>query len=232
MKHLFEHFISLLYPQLCLACVQASAQPKAMLCPQCEYDLEKTVTNFQTATENPVIEKFWGRVEITSATALFYFTKGEKAQQLIHQLKYKNQRRVGIELGIKLGQRIKDSASFDTVDYIVPVPLHPKKERKRGYNQSDLIAEGLSQGMYREWLRSGLVRTVHSKSQTQKTREERFKNVSSVFQVGEPKNLVGKHILLVDDVLTTGATLEACASKLLELPNTKVSIAVLGYANS
>ncbi len=232
MKTLFDHFVSLLYPQLCLACVQSPAQPESILCTKCEYELAKAVTNFHQDEENPVIEKFWGRVEIKAATALFHFTKGEKVQELVHQLKYKNQKRVGIELGKMLGQQIGKAPTFEDIDYIIPVPLHPKKMKIRGYNQSALIAEGLALEMGKDWLANGLVRTVHSKSQTKKTREERFKNVSSVFRVGEEKKLEGKHILLVDDVLTTGATLEACAIQLLEVRDTKVSIAVLGLATN
>jgi ComF family protein len=227
-KSLLEDFLSLFYPRLCLACQQEAIQLGQITCITCEYTLQNIELDLHLEKQNKVTEKFWGRVQIKYGAALYPFTKDGRTQKLIHQLKYKGKKEIGVLLGKRMGRKLKEVAHFRDVDFIIPVPLHPKKLRIRGYNQAALIAEGLSQSMQIPHLSNGLVRSIHSKSQTKKTREERFKNVESVFQIGEPSLLEGKHILLVDDVLTTGATLESCALQLLALPNTTISIAVIG----
>lgn len=228
MKGLLKDFLSLFYPRLCLACKKEAVQSGQINCIACEYALQKMELSSYTEQENLVTGKFWGRIPIKYGAALYPFTKEGRTQKLIHELKYKGQKEVGILLGKRLGRKLKEVAYFRNIDFIVPVPLHPKKLKIRGYNQAALIAEGLSESMEIPYLSNGLIRSIHSRSQTKKTREERFKNVSDVFQVNENLLLDGKHILLVDDVLTTGATIESCASQLLQLPNTTISVAVIG----
>ena len=175
---------------------------------------------------------FAGRVPIFRATAFYSFHKGGIVQHLIHQLKYKGKMEIGSYLGFLFGLALLESEDFQSIDLILPVPLHPHKKQKRGYNQSEIICNGIVEGMKKQHNYNLLVRTVDTQTQTQKSRYNRWENVSQIFKVIQPEILTGKHILLVDDVVTTGATLEAAAQTLLEIPNTKVSIACLAYANS
>lgn len=161
---------------------------------------------------------------------MYLFTKESRVQNLVHNLKYAGKQEVGTVLGQKLGILLRQAPLFADVDVIVPVPLHIRKLRIRGYNQSEVFAEGIAETFGRPCLGNGMKRVVHSASQTRQSREARLHNVGEVFEVNKPKSLEGKHILLVDDVLTTGATLEVCASRLLELPGTKVSMATIAIA--
>jgi ComF family protein len=187
-------------------------------------------TNFHFDRNNPFTERFWGRVEIQSAAALYFFTKGSRVQNLLHHLKYDGKREIGAVLGRQFGLQLKRSPLFGKVELIVPVPLHPRKQRIRGYNQSEMFAQGLSESMGIPYVKNGLKRVVHSESQTKKSKEERMVKIKEVFVVHQSNMLQGKHILLVDDVMTTGATLEVCANQLLSLPQTKVSMATIAIA--
>lgn len=223
-----DDFLSLLYPNLCLACEKNTPTESSQICLQCQADLPQT--NFHLEKENALMELFWGRIELVHATALYYFRKGGRTQHLIHQLKYANQPQIGVQLGELLGIQLATSAFYQDIDYVIPVPLHPRKERIRGYNQSDAIAQGISSGMGKPWERGILRRVVFTETQTKKNRMERMKNVGGAFEVFTPHRIEGKHILLVDDVVTTGATLEVCALTLLKIKGVRVSLAVLGYA--
>jgi len=229
LTRIFNDFVSLFYPKLCLACGQHVPPNQEVVCVSCQYHLPKT--QFHLEKENIFTEHFWGRVQIQSAAALYYFNKKGKTQALIHQLKYKGKSHIGFKLGYLYGKQLKNAPHFNAIDLIVPVPLHPRKEKFRGYNQSDTFARGLSEAMEKPWAKHGLKRLEMTSSQTKKTRFERFANVQHAFAVDQIKQLRGKHILLVDDVMTTGATLEACAHKLLEVPNTQVSFATIGMAH-
>lgn len=220
--------ISLLYPNLCLACREHTPAHGEIICLRCQHKLPKT--NFHLDRENPFTERFWGRISIESGAALYHFVRGGRVQELLHRLKYLGKADVGLRLGQWYGDMLRESPHFKEVDLIVPVPLHPRKERLRGYNQSALFAKGLSETMRKPWLKNGLVRTSFTESQTQKSRAERLENVMEVFAVGNAAQLAGKHILVVDDVMTTGATLEACGLKILELPGTKLSFATIAIA--
>lgn len=225
---LARDFIGLMYPSLCLACQSKHPPKEQLICVSCQVKLPKT--NFHLEEENYFTERFWGRVLLESAAALYFFHKGSPVQKILHSLKYEGKHEIGFQLGQKYGKQLKQSPYFRTVDIIVPVPLHPKKQLQRGYNQSDTFANGLSETMRIPWLANGLKRTKYGDSQTRMSREERLLNVMEAFEVDAKNKLAGKHILLVDDVLTTGATLETCADKLLALPNTKVSMATIALA--
>jgi len=225
---LFRDFIALLYPNLCLACSEKVPIPKDIICVQCNYRLP--YTNFLDHSENLLTDRFWGRIEVEAAAAMFYFTKGGIVQKLIHNLKYRGKTKVGVYLGESYGRKIQTSKFFKDIDVIVPVPLHYTKHRKRGFNQSTKFANGLSKSLGIPVLPHALLRSSNLSSQTIKTRLERLENVLGSFELAEKNTLADKHILLVDDVVTTGATLEACAIKILELPNTKVSIATIAIA--
>ncbi len=225
---MLNDFISLAFPHICVSCGKSLYKKEHTICAYCAYHLPKT--NFHLNIDNPIAKIFWGRVAIYSASAFYGFNKGGKVQHLIHQLKYKGQKNIGNSVGKLYGFELKQCVNFNTVNMVVPVPLHPKKLKKRGYNQSDGFAEGLAESMNVEANLQVLYRAVESETQTKKSRFNRWQNVETIFQLRDTKPLEGKHILLVDDVITTGATLEACAHTLLQAPNVKVSIATIAYA--
>ncbi len=221
-------FLQLFYPNLCLACGNELPHGKEIICISCQYYLPKT--NFHKDKENPFTERFWGRVNIESAAALYFFSKGGRTQELIHNLKYLGKKEIGVKLGEVYGSILKESPHFKSVDCILPVPLHPKKERMRGFNQSTVFAQGLSKTMEIPFYNNVLVRTVHTKTQTKKSRLDRVANVGEKFQLKNSNKVIGKHVMIVDDVVTTGATLESCAVNLEGLEGTKVSLVTIAIA--
>lgn len=174
--------------------------------------------------------RFAGRIPYAHATSFAYFTNEGLLQHLLHGLKYKNRKETGRWLGKQFALDLSQTNWIKGVDGIIPVPLHHKKEAQRGYNQSLLIAEGLSNVLHIPILDKALVRNRHTESQTKKTRAERMQNMQDAFAIKQANVLINKHLLLLDDVLTTGATLESCAITLLKMPGTKVSIATIGIA--
>jgi ComF family protein len=224
---MLRDFIALIYPNVCLACGNSLYRHEKHICTFCSYQLP--MTNFHYHQDNPVSKIFWGRVNIHSATAFYYFKRGTKVQHLLHELKYKGQKGVGETLGEWFGKELKKSPLFDTVDIVVPVPLHPKKKKKRGYNQSDCIAEGLAKGMEITWSDKLLFRDVATETQTKKSRIRRWENVSSIFRVDNDPRFHNKHFLLVDDVITTGSTIESCAQELIKIPGAKVSVGAIAF---
>lgn len=224
----FNDFINLFYPRICEGCGNYLFHNEETICTRCIFQLPKT--NFHLDKNNPVAIIFWGRVKIEYATSFYTYSKGSRFQKLIHKLKYHNKKQIGFELGKHLGYCLKDSEFFKDIDLIIPVPLHPKKEKIRGYNQSAIIAKGIGNTMQKPIETNNLVRWVHSETQTRKNKLERWQNVDNIFKIIDPNNLKNKHILLVDDVVTTGSTLESCAHALLEAEGVKISIATLAYA--
>jgi ComF family protein len=229
-KKLFSGFFRLFYPKVCALCGVDLVQGEEAICIACLYKIP--LTRFWDDKENAVSQIFWGRVNVENACAYFLFAKGSKYRPLLHKLKYKGQREIGVELGLHFGMALSQSKHYQDIDYVVPVPLHPKKLRKRGYNQSEAIAEGVAKGMGISVSTTHLIRTEFTETQTRKTRAERVKNVSEAFAIGRSVEIKGKHLLLIDDVITTGATLEACAEKLLEVDGCRVSVAALAYASN
>ncbi len=219
---------TLFFPKNCAVCGKALHRQEEVLCTSCYYKLP--VTRFEQHAENPVKEIFYGRLPIEAATSFLFFSKGGATQQLIHKLKYKGRREVGTYLGELFGNSLNQSPLFQNIDVIIPVPLHAKKEHKRGYNQSLLLAEGMASRMKAGVMPHVLFRTTFSSTQTRKSRYERWKNVKDIFEINKGHHLEGKHVLLVDDVITTGATLEACGKTLLAIPGLKLSLASLAYA--
>lgn len=224
----FDDLISLFYPRLCAGCNAPLVRGEEVLCLNCLADLPKT--NYHLCMDNPVFLMFIGRVNISSATSFCAFDKGGRLQHLLHELKYKGNRAVGLKMGILFGYDLIQNPFYKNIDIIVPVPLHPRKEKKRGFNQSVEICNGLAESMDRPVIAGNLIREIHTSSQTQKGRFERWENVSGIFSVKNDIPLIDKHILLVDDVVTTGATLEACCEPLLKVPGVRVSIATLACA--
>jgi len=228
MPDCFADFFHLFYPDVCAACGQRLVNQEKVICTRCLVDLPRT--NFYNQKDNPVSQLFWGRVNIQNATALFRFQKGSRFQDLLHLLKYKGRQDVGVELGRQLGYELKKSELFNMAEVVIPVPLHPKREKKRGYNQAECIANGIAESMGIEVQTMNLVRNVETQTQTKKTRIERWKNVDSIFELIQPEKLQKKQTLLVDDVVTTGATLEACSQALLKAEGVKINIATLAMA--
>ncbi|PKQ63580.1 hypothetical protein BZG02_09435 [Labilibaculum filiforme] len=221
-------FLNLFYPRLCEACSNYLFKNEDTICTKCLFDLPKT--DFHLNKNNPVSILFWGRVNISYAASYYTFSKGSQFQKLIHKLKYHNKKEIGIALGRHFGESLKKSEFFKDIDVIIPVPLHTKKEKIRGYNQAEMVAIGLGTAMQKPIAIKNLVRLIHTESQTKKNKLERWQNVDNIFDLLEPSSLINKHILLVDDVVTTGSTLEACAHALLKAEGAKVSIATLAYA--
>jgi len=224
---LFEDFINILFPQTCAGCNNALITGEKYICTDCLYQLPRTF--FWKETDNPVARLFWGRVYLENASSFFYFHKKSRLQNILHHLKYKNQKEIGFELGKMFGAELRDTP-YSSADAIVPVPLHKSKLNKRGYNQSELIALGISEILDIPVNTEALKRVIASESQTRKSRFERWENVEKIFSLNDPDFFKDKHVLLVDDVLTTGATLEACASAILEVPNSKVSAVTIANA--
>ena len=215
------------YPDLCIACNQILTKQERVICAQCGYHLPRT--EFHKDPDNPVSQLFWGRVKIEYASAFFYFSKGSVYQPVIHKLKYNSRADIGLEMGKMYGAELRRTP-FSQTDLIIPVPLHPKKMKIRGYNQSEMIARGLSATLNVPVNTTSLIRGEATQTQTRKSRFDRFRNVEGKFLVTNAAELEGKHIILADDVVTTGSTLEACAIALLQSEGTKVSILTLAVA--
>jgi len=224
-----SNIADMFFPNLCVTCGNRLVMQEKYLCIDCWLDLP--VTNFHFNPENKVAQLFWGRVKIENATAFFVFNKGSNYQHLIHFIKYKGLKELGFETGRRFGMALSTSPQFNAVDIILPVPLHPKKQKKRGYNQSEWIANGISESLNKPVSNDNLRRNLHTSTQTRKNRYERWENVDNIFEVTLPDEFAGKHILIIDDVVTTGSTLESCALQLLQLEGVKVSIATLAFAD-
>lgn len=229
MASFIDDFLSLLFPRSCEVCGNSLCKNEELICTYCLGKLP--YTHWHNDEENPLHAVFWGKVPMQGVTAMFYFHHGNRVQTLLHKFKYKDVRELGIYVGKRYGTQLKDASPFDDVDLVIPVPLHPKKQKIRGYNQSEMFALGLAQTMNIEAVSNNLFRKTASETQTRKTKIERWENVKDIFAVANPEDLEGKHILLVDDVITTGSTLEACAHVLLEVPNLKISVAAIAAAH-
>jgi ComF family protein len=227
-RNYLADFVSLLFPELCYACGESLVGDEDLICTDCIYNLP--YTNFHQQPDNIVARQFWGKLPVANAFALFYFTKGGKVQELMHQFKYKNIPLIGNKLGQIAGRQLVQTDGFKQIDAIIPVPLHKSRLRKRGYNQSACFAEGVAGILNVPVITDNLARKRATKTQTHKSRFERAVNMQDVFIVNDPNELDGKHILLVDDVITTGSTLEACGTALLAASGLSLSIATIAYA--
>ena len=225
---LLHDLISLVFPTNCLACGENLVQGEDIICLSCLYHIPKT--NNQFNAENETARRFWGKVPVVQACAFYLFEKGSVMQKLLHALKYKGRKDIGIMLGKEIGQALKNSNQFTDIDLIIPVPLHKKRLAKRGYNQSACFGEGLASILEKPLDTQTLYRAIENPTQTKKGVYERWENACGIFQLTKPEQLANKHILLLDDVITTGSTLEACAQTLLLAKGTKVSILTIAVA--
>lgn len=227
-KSYFSDFISLIFPRSCLACGSSLYKHEGSICTICLHQLPKT--NFHLQPGNMVAKHFWGKAPLEAGASLYYFEKGSRVQNLLHQFKYRKFTEIGTELGLLYGRELKKAEPYNTCDYIIPVPLHKSKLRKRGFNQSAIFAEGLSQAMGIPIQLDNLVRVVATETQTKKHAYERYQNTSEIFHLTNPELLKDKHVLLVDDVITTGSTLEACVATLQKAEGVRVSVATIACA--
>ncbi len=229
LKQIFADTLHLFFPHTCTGCGSDLLNKTNLLCIRCISKLPHT--HFATFENNPIEKIFRGRLALRAAHSEFYFEKHELIQHLIHRLKYANDIDIGIYLGEITGNALLKSDRFTTVDYIVPLPLNKNKEKKRGYNQAEIICTGIHTATNIPVLKNNIIKLRATESQTRKHRGERWNNVEGSFVVTDPNALEGKHILLVDDVITTGATLEACAKAILQVRDSSLSIATLAHAS-
>jgi len=225
---LWDDFISLLFPRLCYACGNHLLRNEHLICTECFVVIPRT--GYHTLEDNPVAQLFWGRCKIEKAAAFSYYNKGSRIRKLIHNLKYKGIKEIGYELGRIYGISLNSSGFMNDVDLIIPVPLHPSKKRIRGFNQSETISMGIADSTHLPVDIKSLTRKMVSATQTKRSRYERWTNVEGIFQVVDIHAIAEKHILLVDDVITTGSTIEACTNELLKIQGVRVSVVALAFA--
>lgn len=223
-----QDFLSLFFPELCAACGTNLFKNEHVICTNCIYHLP--VTNFHADRENRLAKQLWGRFIFQQASAYVYFRKGGRVQNIMHQLKYNKRQEAGFRMGQLYAQVLKNSESWCQPDLIIPVPLHPAKLKKRQYNQSECIVNGMATVLLIPVVADNLIRIENTETQTRKSRFARYENLKGAFQCLDENSLLNKHILIVDDVITTGATLEACCVLLLELKNVKISVAAIAFA--
>ncbi len=223
---MIDDFISLFFPRFCLGCNGTLLKGEKHVCIYCYTNVEST--NSHLEKDNFIKQKFYGKVNVSKALAYFVFLKGGIVQHLLHNLKYENQPDLGVELGIRYAAELLNYSEVWPFELIVPVPLHRSKLKLRGYNQSEEFAKGLASTLNTP-INSALRRIKATTTQTSKSRLERWKNVHQIFEVID-KEVVGKHILLVDDVITTGSTLESCVQVLIEAGASEVSVMAIAAA--
>jgi ComF family protein len=219
-------FIHLFFPHVCAGCGSDIIDLNHQLCLRCIAELP--YTNFFEQPANPVEKKFYGRLDVNSAASGYFFTKDSLIESLVYELKYKGNKAIGYYMGERLGNLLLNSR-FSDVDIIIPLPLNAGRLKKRGYNQATVLAEGIASVWHKPIVADAVIRKVNTETQTHRGRITRWENMDGVFAVEEPSIIQNKHILLIDDVVTTGASLEACGAEILKVSGTTLSIATLAY---
>jgi len=225
---MFKSVLNIFFPKVCYACLGALGDQEDTICVDCRHDLP--VTNFHFDNNKAVEKVLYGRAKIENGTALFRFEKKGIVQQLIHGLKYKGYQNIGFVLGNWLGAELQEIEAYRDIDLVIPVPLHKKKLRSRGFNQVEKFGQQIAEALEAEYIDDVLVKISNTKSQTKKNRIARWVNSEELFALQEHKKIENKHILIVDDLITTGATLEACIVILNQAKNIKISIATMAIA--
>jgi ComF family protein len=226
-KSYLNDFSHLFYPHNCLGCGTDILEHDNLICTKCSYELPET--GFFSQTNNLIEKKFIGRINVEAAGSAFYFTKDSLLQKLLFELKYRGNKEAGTFLGKLTGLQMLNSQRFQKIDVIVPLPLNAKRQMQRGYNQAEIIANNLGEILQRPVLNNAVIRKIFTETQTHKGRISRWQNMEGVFLVDNKDELEGKHILLIDDVVTTGATLEACGEVILHIDGTKLSVATVAF---
>ena len=226
-KAWYEALVHVFYPSLCYGCNNELIQGDQYICLQCQTEMGRTY--FESIRDNPVEKLFWGRADIQCAASTFYYIDKTPLQQIVHQIKYRQEKELGIHMGEIMGIHGTEFFTECKTDLCIPMPLHPKKEYKRGYNQASVLCEGIFKQTGIPYNEKALVRNENTRTQTKKSRIERWKNVASVFDVIEPSIINDKHVVVVDDVITTGASTEACVNMLLQHGAKTVGIYSLAF---
>ena len=229
LSEVHESLLHLAFPHVCEGCGSDILDKNSELCLKCFSSLP--ATNFHMYPNNPIEKMFWGRLPLANATAQYYFTKESLMQHLMHQVKYRGNKELGFYLGRLMGRALASANRFSDIDAIVPLPLFRLKEKRRGFNQATILCEGIAEVLDKPVLKSAVMRNAFTDIQTKKNRIQRWQNMEGRFQLLDAATIEGKHVLLVDDVVTTGATLEACGTELLKASNTKLSVATLCFSS-
>lgn len=231
MPSLLRDIHSLFFPPVCGVCGRVMGEGSDMVCVRCRWEIP--LTGFWNDRENPVAAKLHSSVPIENACSFFYFIHDNGYRNLIHTIKYRGGWKAARKLGMWFGDELRASPLYADIDVVIPVPLHLRRLLSRGYNQSEYLAEGIAKAIGRPMSCGNVRRTKHNRSQTKRSKEERWDNVHGIFAVRNPSRLAGKHILLVDDVLTTGATLISCAETILRaVPDCRLSIATIAVSHN
>ncbi len=220
-------FLSLIYPETCPACGKVLLVGEKVICTSCFYKLPRT--NFHLMDQNPLNEMFAGRIEFEQMLAFLNFQKGGMVQKLIHEFKYKNRKEIGFVLGEIYANELRQCEWIDSIDYLIPIPLHEQKFKKRGFNQSEEFASGIAKVLEIPLWTDLLYRVKFSETQTKKTKYKRWENVKDIFKVTKSEIIENSHVLLIDDVITTGATMEAAGLCLKQVENLRLSVAAMAF---
>lgn len=219
---------SLFFPPICLACKGPVAGEDILICSTCQANLPFTTHHLQK--DNLMEQRFWGRINVERATAFLQFQKGGIVQNLLHFLKYEHREDLGLYLGNWYGRELKETDIFRNVDLVIPVPIHKKRLKKRGYNQVDQFSRCIAWQIGKEYKGDILIRVKNSSTQINRSKEERFSHLERAFLWKNLGDMEGKHILIIDDIMTTGATFEACCYPLKNIKGIKISICTLALA--
>ena len=227
----WSRLLDLISPRLCVVCGNRLAITEETLCSKCYLHLPRTDFG-RDLYENVMAKLFWGQISIEKATALFYYEPHAETANILYELKYKNHPEIGVVMGRMMAKELMSSGLFDDIDVLVPVPLARKRVRERGYNQSLELAKGVNEVTGLPIASQVIKRTKFLGSQTQRGRWERNENVEDVFELTDGNSICGKHLLLIDDVVTTGATIVACAKEMQKASDVKISVLALSFAKS
>lgn len=228
MKGSFASLLHLFFPRYCVVCGSTLVEGEEAICTRCNIDMPRT--NYHRVKDNLVERMFWGRIPMERATSYFFYRKGSDFRRILHLLKYGGRKELGAVMGRLMAADLQSADFFKDVDVIIPVPLHPRKRRARGYNQSEWIARGVSQLTGISVDATSVVREKQTETQTRKSTFERWVNVDGIFQLRHPELFAGKHVLIIDDVLTTGATTIACADVFCKVDGIRISVLTLAVA--
>lgn len=228
MKNGFASLLHLFFPRSCVVCGGMLVEGEEAICTRCNIDMPRT--NYHNVKDNLVERVFWGRMPLKRATSYFFYRKGSDFRRILHLLKYGGRKELGAVMGRLMAADLQSAGFFDDVDVIIPVPLHPRKRRARGYNQSEWIARGVSEVTGIAMDAASVIREKFTDTQTRKSAFERWENVNGIFVLRHPELFAGKHVLLIDDVLTTGATTVACADVFCNVSGIRISVLTLAVA--
>jgi len=227
LKNALHPLLHLFIPHHCAGCGSDIMSRQQVLCMHCINRLP--VTGFHMYADNPIEKIFWGRMQVTDAASYLYFSKDSLLQHIVHELKYKGNKELGYFIGRKMGEALLQTHRFHDIEALIPLPLFAARERKRGYNQALVLCEGMADVLSLPILKQVIRRAASSETQTNKNRIDRWLNMQGKFELHQPEAIAGKHVLLIDDVITTGATLEACGQAILTAANTRLSIMTMAY---